>query len=124
MTETVKLSTKIYTTTSHSFIKSEYLPTGQPKNIHGEPIIWKWDRQRLQSEGMAADSKIQAVRDFIGVNVDGWIPNGLYEDAVAKEKHIREKMMDAAETEDERKDIEENWPFQDHEKLDWAQGYG
>ena len=72
----------------------------------------------IDEKQKTADSKMQAVRDFIGVNIDGWIPNGLYEEAVAKEEHIREQMIDAAETEDERKDIEENWPFQDHEELD------
>lgn len=53
MTETIKLTTKIYTTTQHSFIKSEYTPSERPKNIHGNPIIWKWGAQRLQNEGTA-----------------------------------------------------------------------
>ena len=53
MIETVKLSTKIYITTPQSFIKSEYLSIERPKNIHGEPIIWKWGPQSLQNEGTA-----------------------------------------------------------------------
>ena len=72
----------------------------------------------IDEKQKAADAKMEAVRDSIGVSIDGWIPTGLYEEAVAKEAHIREHMMNAAETENERKDIEENWPFQDHEELD------
>jgi hypothetical protein len=53
MTETIKLATKIYITTQHSFIKSEYAPSELPKNIHGNPVIWKWGAQHLQNEGTA-----------------------------------------------------------------------
>ena len=72
----------------------------------------------IDEKQKTAESTMQAVRDYIGVNIDGWTPNSLYEEAVAKEEHIREETMDAAETEAERKEIEENWPFKDHEELD------
>ena len=70
MNETVKLSTKIYITTPQSFIKSEYLPSERPKNIHGDPIIWKWGSQRLRNEGAALD--------FIAKNTTIPVPQVLY----------------------------------------------
>jgi len=72
----------------------------------------------IDEKQKAADSQMQAIRDFIGVNIESWVPNNLYEAVVAKEKHIKAQMVDAADTEDERKQIRENWPFQDHEELD------
>lgn len=66
----------------------------------------------------AADADMQAIRDFIGINIEGWVPNTLYAEAVAKDQEIRRQMLDAAETENDRNDVERNWPFQDHEELD------
>lgn len=72
----------------------------------------------LDEKQRVADSQMQKLRDFIGVNIDGWTPNSLYDEAVVKEKLVKQQMMDAADTEDERKGISENWPFQDHEEID------
>ncbi|KAF2726659.1 hypothetical protein EJ04DRAFT_452903 [Polyplosphaeria fusca] len=58
------------------------------------------------------------LRDFIGINIDGWVPTESYEEAREKERYIKQQMLEAAETEDERKELDEHWPFQDHEELD------
>ncbi|KAF2856195.1 hypothetical protein T440DRAFT_485328 [Plenodomus tracheiphilus IPT5] len=58
------------------------------------------------------------LRDFIGVNIDGWVPTESYQEAREKERYIKQQMLEAAETEDERKELDEHWPFQDHEELD------
>ncbi|KAH7400575.1 hypothetical protein DE146DRAFT_467040 [Phaeosphaeria sp. MPI-PUGE-AT-0046c] len=65
-----------------------------------------------------ADAQIQRIRDFIGVNIDGWVSTEGCEDARERERHIKRQMLDAADTEDERREIEEEWPFQDHEEVD------
>lgn len=65
-----------------------------------------------------ADAQMQRLRDFIGVNIDGWVPMECYEEAREKERYIKQQMLDAAETEDERREVSEHWPFQDHEELD------
>ncbi|KAF2761050.1 phosphotransferase family protein [Pseudovirgaria hyperparasitica] len=65
-----------------------------------------------------ADAQMQKLRDFIGVNIDGWVPNESYNEAKEKEQYIKHEMLDAAETDDERRELDEHWPFQDHEELD------
>ena len=61
---------------------------------------------------------MRKLREFIGINIDDSMPVGLYEDAREKEKYIKQYMLEIAETQDDKKDIMENWPFQDHEELD------
>jgi hypothetical protein len=65
-----------------------------------------------------ADTKMQKLRDCFGINIDGWASIDLYDGAKEKSQNIKHYMMDAAETEAERKEVDENWPFQDHEELD------
>lgn len=66
-----------------------------------------------------ADEQTQQVRDFIGINIEGWVQNEEFESA--KEKAtiiIRSEMAESAETEEERKEFDEHWPFQDPEEID------
>ncbi|KAL6705518.1 hypothetical protein ACN47E_006635 [Coniothyrium glycines] len=72
----------------------------------------------IDAKQKIADAQMQQLRDFIGVNIDGWVPTHSYEEARAKERYIKQQMLEAAETEDERKELNEHWPFQDHEELD------
>ncbi|OJD22272.1 hypothetical protein ACJ73_06381 [Blastomyces percursus] len=65
-----------------------------------------------------ADAQMQQLRDFFGVNIDGWVPAELYDQARDKERNIKHQMLEAVETDKERRELEENWPFQDHEELD------
>jgi hypothetical protein len=46
------------------------------------------------------------------------VSSELYEQAKARAQDVRQQMMDAADTDEERKEIEENWPFQDHIEID------
>ncbi|KAH7381590.1 hypothetical protein BKA66DRAFT_419176, partial [Pyrenochaeta sp. MPI-SDFR-AT-0127] len=64
------------------------------------------------------DAQMQRLRDFIGVNIDGWVPIESYAEAREKEQYIKHQMLEAAETEDEKRELDEHWPFQDHEELD------
>lgn len=42
-----------------------------------------------------------------------------YEEAREKERYSKEQMMNAAETEKERRALQEHWPFWDHEEVEW-----
>ncbi|KAH8732353.1 phosphotransferase family protein [Phaeosphaeriaceae sp. PMI808] len=64
------------------------------------------------------DEQMQRLRDFIGINIEGWVPTELYDEAKKKEQYVKYQIMSAADTENERSDLHENWPFQDHEELD------
>jgi hypothetical protein len=54
---------------------------------------------------------MQQIRDFIGVNIEGWLPNESFEDAKERAEHMKNKMLGEAEPEEERKELLEHWPF-------------
>ncbi|KAF1919121.1 phosphotransferase family protein [Ampelomyces quisqualis] len=72
----------------------------------------------IDAKQKIADAQMQQLCDFIGVNIDGWVPPDSYEEAREKEQYIKQQMLEAAETEHERKELDEHWPFQDHDELD------
>ncbi|EPE27720.1 hypothetical protein GLAREA_04511 [Glarea lozoyensis ATCC 20868] len=65
-----------------------------------------------------ADLQMEQIRAFIGVNIEGWVPNGTFEEAKAKAEYIKNEMLNEVETEYERRELLEHWPFQDHEEID------
>jgi len=72
----------------------------------------------IDAKQKSVDAQMQRLRDFVGVNIDGWVPTELYDEARGKERYIKHQMLEVAETEDEKRELDENWPFQDHEELD------
>jgi hypothetical protein len=91
-------------------------PTDTPP-VHYSPAEIKecLDRDTKQKN---ADEQMQQVRDFIGVNIEGWVQNDEFESVKEKAKLIKSEMADASETEEERREFDELWPFQDHEEID------
>jgi hypothetical protein len=73
------------------------------------------DRDAKQKD---ADDQMQQVRGYIGINIEGWVPNEEFESAREKAKILKSEMAEAAETEEERREFDEHWPFQDHEEID------
>ena len=71
------------------------------------------DKQQQQ-----ADAQMQILHDCFTTDVDGWVPSKLYEQARARADNVRAQMLEAADSEEERKEIEDNWPFQDHIEID------
>ncbi|KFZ20633.1 hypothetical protein V502_03115 [Pseudogymnoascus sp. VKM F-4520 (FW-2644)] len=65
-----------------------------------------------------ADEQMHQVREAIGVDVEGWVPNNEFESAKARAGVMKSEMAQAAESEEERREFEELWPFQDHEETD------
>ncbi len=68
----------------------------------------------LDTRQSAADASSQRLRDLVGVNIDGWVPLEGYEEALEKAATIKAQMLASAETREERREVEENWPFLDH----------
>lgn len=61
---------------------------------------------------------METLREYFTTNIDGWVSSGLYDQAKFRVADMREKTLEAADTEGERKVIEESWPFQDHVEID------
>ncbi|TVY91146.1 Altered inheritance of mitochondria protein, mitochondrial [Lachnellula willkommii] len=95
----------------------EIVPRGNkpPVQYSAEETKECLERYGKQNE---ADEQVQKMRDFIGVNIDGWLPNDGFEEAKEKAEYMKNAMLGEAETEEERKVLLEHWPFQDHEEID------
>ena len=61
---------------------------------------------------------MQAVRNAIGMSVDGWVSNTEFEAAKERARLAKVEMAKATETEDGLRECNELWPFQDHEEID------
>ena len=64
------------------------------------------------------DEQMQRLREDIGVSIDGLVMNEEFESAVERAQLVKDQLMEDAVTEDERREIDENWPFQDHDEID------
>ncbi|KAL9105601.1 MAG: hypothetical protein Q9227_009259 [Pyrenula ochraceoflavens] len=62
----------------------------------------------LDEQQKSAAESSQRLRDIVGVNIDGWVPLESFDDVVNKAAFVRAQMLEAADTEKERKDIDQN----------------
>ena len=72
----------------------------------------------LDAQQKSADRNMEALRDYLGVNMDGWVPNHHFEKSKETAASLKADLMAKAETELGKKHIEENWPFQDHDVIE------
>jgi hypothetical protein len=72
----------------------------------------------IDQQQQEADAQMHVLRDCFNTNIDGWVSLELYDVSKARENDVRKQMVEAAENQDERKEVEENWPFQDHVEID------
>lgn len=75
---------------------------------------------RLEQAQSEADEQYQACQEAIGVGHEGWVPVAHYDEAKACERKLRADALDAAETEEERTRIRENWIFDDFSEEDYT----
>lgn len=68
---------------------------------------------RLNQAQSEADEQFQACQEAIGVGDEGWVPTELYDEAKRRERKLKADALDAAETDEERATVEENWIFDD-----------
>ena len=72
----------------------------------------------LEAKEKKVDDAMVIMRKFFGCTADGHVSHEDYEDAKAKIAMLKKTAMEDADTEEERRDIDENWPFQDHEEIE------
>lgn len=66
----------------------------------------------LKEEWEEADKGFEIWQSVLGVGSDGWVSSKDYEEAVACDKQMKEKVLMGA-TEEERVDIMADWPWDD-----------
>ena len=62
---------------------------------------------------MDADVSMERVKDIIGVGPEGWVPIECFEAAKVQNDRFKAQVLEEAEGELDRKQIEKRWPFQD-----------
>ncbi|KAH1573020.1 hypothetical protein KXX17_009265 [Aspergillus fumigatus] len=81
------------------------------------PIFFSRDESseclRLARQQSDADKQFQACQEATGVANEGWVPVEYYDEAKGRERKLTADALDAAETEEERVRINENWIFDD-----------
>lgn len=70
----------------------------------------------LDEKQKAATDSSQRLRDIVGVNIDGWVPLETFDNAISRAASVRAQMLETAETDEEKKEIEQNWPFDDYDE--------
>jgi hypothetical protein len=71
---------------------------------------------RLDQAQEEADEQLQICQDFVGVGSEGWVPVERFDEAKQREMKLKADALEAAESEEERTRLEENWIFDDFEE--------
>ncbi|KAJ0417258.1 kinase-like domain-containing protein [Aspergillus carlsbadensis] len=74
---------------------------------------------RLDHAQDEADEQLQTCQDIVGVGSEGWVPVEHYGEAKQRERKLKVDALEAAETEEERLGLEQNWIFDDFEEDDY-----
>ncbi|PKX96286.1 uncharacterized protein P174DRAFT_509561 [Aspergillus novofumigatus IBT 16806] len=65
----------------------------------------------LDARQREADVAMDQMRDVLGINILSWVPNDEYEAVKEKAREIKAKMLEAAETNEDRIRIQDHFPF-------------
>lgn len=93
------------------FSRSLSLPTKYTEAE--EELTLNWDAQQKESAKL-----MQTFRDHIGCNIENWVPAEDFDIAMEKARHLKARVLANAETDIERNEIDQTWPFQDCEEID------
>ena len=66
-----------------------------------------------------ADSQFQSCLDIIGVGPEGWVPADQYAKARQREEKLKADTLQEAESEQERKQMNEHWIFGDFDETEY-----
>lgn len=70
----------------------------------------------LDARQKEADVAMDQMRNVLGIDILGWVPNDEYEAAKEKASEIKAKMLEAAETDEDRIGIQNHFPFDDFDE--------
>ncbi|KFY30883.1 hypothetical protein V493_01582 [Pseudogymnoascus sp. VKM F-4281 (FW-2241)] len=84
---------------------------------------WEGDNTSLQAQLIKTLEHWPEIRTAgeaspIQYSEEGWVPKDEFENAKERAEAIKNEMAQAADSEEERREFEELWPFQNHEETD------
>ncbi|KAL9023551.1 MAG: hypothetical protein Q9196_007134, partial [Gyalolechia fulgens] len=68
------------------------------------------------AEQKDADFQMAISRRRLGINIEGWVPLDRYEKAKELNRKLKSEVWEEAETELERNEIQNYWPFDDRDE--------
>ncbi|KKK25465.1 hypothetical protein AOCH_004383 [Aspergillus ochraceoroseus] len=74
------------------------------------------DTLELDARQKEADIAMEQMRNVLGVDILGWVPNDEYEATKAMAREIKAKMLEAAETDDDVTGVQNHFPFDDFDE--------
>ena len=78
------------------------------------------ETMELDAEQREADESLEACRNVIGFGPEGWVPAEYYEEAMARNKKLKEDGLAAAESEEERAQVAAHWPLDDMDEEEYT----
>jgi hypothetical protein len=67
-----------------------------------------------------SDEQLQACRDVIGIGPEGWVPLDQYDEVKQRESKLKADALEAAESEQERRMLQEHWMFDDFDEDEYS----
>jgi hypothetical protein len=101
------------------WLSSIFTHWGDIKGENGEVCPITFSKEELEANAVEeADfledqSALDLVKKALRISDEGWVDPEDYERAIAKNAEYQQVAYDNAETEEDKKDILQNWPFQD-----------
>lgn len=82
--------------------------------------IERQEHATLEEEWNAVAALVDHWREELGhMNEEGWVREEVYDEAVARNKQLKSYWLEKADDDaEDRRQIEEGWPFQDHEEIE------
>ncbi|KAI0369468.1 hypothetical protein BV20DRAFT_1053278 [Pilatotrama ljubarskyi] len=77
------------------------------------------ETKKLDAEVREVDSLVEVLRDNIGVGPDDGVPAEHYEEAMVRNRKLKEVGLAAADNEEERALLAAHWPFDDMDEEDY-----
>ncbi|KAL9003734.1 MAG: hypothetical protein Q9188_003421 [Gyalolechia gomerana] len=96
------------------------LTTIRDGNVPGCPLTYPAseieDCLHREAEQKDADSQLDISRRWLGINIDGWVPLDRYKEAKELNQKLKSEALEVAETELEKHELQNHWPFDDHDE--------
>lgn len=74
----------------------------------------------IHNEQLDSDQQLQACKDAIGMGSEGWVPIDQYDDALQRTSLVKAGILQAAESEFDRRMINEHWMFDDFDEGEYS----
>ncbi|KAF9000330.1 protein kinase subdomain-containing protein PKL CAK Fmp29 [Cyathus striatus] len=77
------------------------------------------ETKKMDAKQTEMDELMEMIQNIIGVSQEGWVPVQNYEEAMVRNKEMKESALARAESEKDRADIATFWPWDDMDETEY-----